>query len=202
MKIVLKRLIAVSLIICIFLSIAPFGVTESASVYSDAISSVMDTFVENDSAASNINHQILNGRYRTVQMLEIIAYELDTKGVYADAIDAVMNQLIENDTNASNINHQILNGAYRTVQMLEIIAYELDITSTYGDAIDRVMDTLIKNDSQASNINHQIQNGTYRTVQMLEIIAYESIPDGTISQRDNNKNDVDMTPDATVDDDL
>ena len=35
----------------------------------------MDTFKENDLSASNINHQILNGVYRTVQMLEVIAYE-------------------------------------------------------------------------------------------------------------------------------
>lgn len=152
-----------------------------SSVYMDAIESVMDTLKQNDSSAANINHQILNGRYRTVQMLEIIAYELDTTGQYADAIENVMNTLKKNDSSASNINHQILNGAYRTVQMLEIIAYELDETGKYGDFIENVMDTLIKNDSSASNINHQILNGTYRTVQMLEVIAYELDKSGAFS---------------------
>ncbi len=83
----------------------------------------MDTLRKNDSSASNINHQILNGTYRTVQLLEIIAYELDTSGAFSDYISDVMDTLRKNDSSASNINQQILNGCYRTVQMLEIIAH-------------------------------------------------------------------------------
>lgn len=170
-----KYMCLLSLILTIALVIAPFGSTFAvdSSVYMDVIESVMDTLRKNDSSASNINQQILNGRYRTVQMLEIIAYELDTSGKYAEYIANVMDTLQKNDSSASNINHQILNGAYRTVQMLEIIAYELDELGIFGEYIDNVMDILIENDSSASNINQQILNGTYRTVQMLEVIAYE-----------------------------
>ena len=127
----MKKSITYTLVILLLMSIMlPTATSMAASteVYMDAISGVMDTLRKNDSSASNINHQILNGRYRTVQMLEIIAYMLDTSGAYADHIDGVMDTFVENDSSASNINHQMLNGAYRTVQMLEIIAYELDAT--------------------------------------------------------------------------
>ena len=167
------RLLSLLLSVLFLLSSVSNALAADSSVYIDAIDNVMDTLKQNDSSASNINHQILIGRYRTVQMLEIIAYELDTTGAYADAIDSVMDTLKRNDSSASNINHQILNGAYRTVQMLEIIAYELDTNGVFGDYIESVMDTLKRNDSSATNINHQILNGTYRTVQMLEVIAYE-----------------------------
>lgn len=135
-------------------------------------------------------------------MLEIIAYELDTKGIFSDYISDVMDTLKKSDSNTSNINQQIVNGAYRTVQMLEIIAYELDDKGVFSDYIQDVMDTFQKNNSSASNINHQMLNGVYRTVQMLEIIAYESIPEGEYVQNHGVDKDVDMTPDAIVDDDL
>ncbi len=103
-------------------SICPGSITfatvetaETASLYMDAISDAMDTLRKNDSSASDTNHQFLNGRYRTVQMLEIIAYELDSTGKYAEFISGVMDTLRRNDSRASNINYQILNGAYRTV---------------------------------------------------------------------------------------
>ena len=172
-----------SLLLMFVLLVCSVGCAFAAdsSAYMDAIESVMDTLKQNDASASNINHQIVNGRYRTVQMLEIIAYELDTTGVYGDAIESVMDNLRRNDASASNVNHQILNGAYRTVQLLEVIAYELDTKGIYGDYIESVMDTLRKNDSSASNINHQILNGTYRTVQMLEVIAYELDTNGVFA---------------------
>ena len=125
---VIAAVLAAVMVIC---SIA---VSCAATDYSDAISSVMSTFRRQDSSASNINHQILNGRYRTVQMLEIIAYELDSKGVYSDAISSVMSTFRRQDSSASNINHQILNGCYRTVQMLEIVAYECVPDSAGGKA--------------------------------------------------------------------
>lgn len=53
--------------------------------------------IENDSSATNINHQILNGVYRTVQLLEVIAYEsipgtvtLDTNSTQVDKDDVDM----------------------------------------------------------------------------------------------------------------
>jgi hypothetical protein len=68
--------------------------------------------------ANNINQQIQNGTYRTVQLLEIIANRLKSSSATA----SVMSDFKHYDTMANSIFQQIQNGTYRTVQMLEIIA--------------------------------------------------------------------------------
>ena len=75
MKKTFCRILSVLLIMAIFLSCSSAAFAAQSSVFMSAIEDVMDTFQKSDLSASNINHQILNGRYRTVQMLEVIAYE-------------------------------------------------------------------------------------------------------------------------------
>ncbi|MEG0126338.1 MAG: hypothetical protein RR816_09680 [Clostridia bacterium] len=68
-----KKIIAfaLSLIMCLTLCTAA-----SAKDYSSEISSVMSSFVTNNYSCDSAPQQAVNGTYRTVEMLEIIAKEL------------------------------------------------------------------------------------------------------------------------------
>ena len=74
-----------------------FSVAQNRSYTIITVHSSRCFAIENDSSATNINHQILNGVYRTVQLLEVIAYEsipgtvtLDTNSTQVDKDDVDM----------------------------------------------------------------------------------------------------------------
>ncbi|MCQ2437631.1 MAG: hypothetical protein MJ099_04480, partial [Clostridia bacterium] len=79
-----------------------------------------------DGTSSSASRQAVNGTYRTVNLLEIIVYELDTTGEFAGYIQNVMSDFSYYDGTSSSAPQQQVNGHYRTVELLEIIAYELD----------------------------------------------------------------------------
>ena len=98
-----------------------------AETYGSQIDSVMDDRRHYDVMADNVYQQISNGGYRTVDMLAIIARELDGAGSYGSQIDSVMDDRRHYDVMANNVYQQISNGRYRTVDMLAVIAHEKDI---------------------------------------------------------------------------
>ena len=114
-----------SLFIAFVLLVVPVHVFAGTS-YSSEISSVMTSFTLNNISCKSAVQQAVNGNYRTVEMLEIIAKELDTKGTYSSSISSVMTSFTLNNISCKSAPQQEVNGTYRTVEMLEIIAKELD----------------------------------------------------------------------------
>ena len=104
----------------------PVKSTASASpkkvsgVYASQISSVMSDYSYHNTMASNINQQICNGTYRTVELLNIIAQQ------HGCSTGSIMSDYSYHNTMASNINQQICNGTYRTVELLNLIARKND----------------------------------------------------------------------------
>ena len=127
--------------------------------YASDISSVMSNFSYRDTMSSNINQQICNGTYRTVELLNIIAQQV------GGSTSSVMSNFSYRDTMSSNINQQICNGTYRTVELLDIIARKR------GCSTSSIMSNFSYRDTMSNNINQQICNGTYRTVELLDVIA-------------------------------
>ena len=70
----MKRTLSV-IILLVFL--VPFSVSYASGSYSSEISSVMLNFSLNNYSCKSAPQQAVNGNYRTVEMLEIIAKELD-----------------------------------------------------------------------------------------------------------------------------
>ncbi|MEG2357157.1 MAG: hypothetical protein RSC40_09390, partial [Clostridia bacterium] len=82
-------------------------------------------FATNNYSCESAPQQTVNGSYRTLEMLEIVAKLLDTSGSYANEISSVMSSFVTNNYSCDSAPQQAVNGTYRTVEMLEIIAKEL-----------------------------------------------------------------------------
>ena len=80
----------------------------------------MTNFSYRDSMANNINQQICNGSYRTVELLNAIATKMGC------STSSIMSNFNYRDSMANNINQQICNGSYRSVELLNVIAKKLD----------------------------------------------------------------------------
>ena len=106
-----------------------------------------------------------------VEMLEIIAKELDTNGKYTSDISSIMSSYRLNNYSCSGAPQQVANGTYRTVELLEIIAKEVDAKGKYTSDISSVMSSYRLNNYSCDSAVQQAVNGTYRTVELLEIIA-------------------------------
>ncbi len=66
----------------------------------------------------------MNGAYRMVEMLAIIAYELDSFGTYSSMIRDVLDDYDSGNRSASSAPQQLVNGLYRCVELLAVIATE------------------------------------------------------------------------------
>ena len=131
----------------------------TSGLYTSQISSIMSDFSYQNTIANNINQQICNGTYRTVELLNILAKQ---KGC---STSSIMSDFSHQDTMADNIFQQICNGRYRTVELLEVIARDM------GCSTSDIMSNFRHQDTMADNINQQMCNGTYRTVELLNLIA-------------------------------
>ena len=69
----------------------------ASSSYSNEISSVMTNFTLNNYSCNSAVQQAVNGNYRAVEMLDIIARELDTKGTYSSDISSIMTNFTLNN---------------------------------------------------------------------------------------------------------
>lgn len=172
------RFTSLSMMFILLMSVQVF-----AKDYSSDISSIMSNFVLNNYSCKSAIQQQVNGTYRTVEMLEVIAHELDYSNNYDKDISSIMSTFALNDYSCKSAEQQAVNGYYRSVELLEIIARE---TGTADDSdISSVMSTFALNDYSCKSAPQQQVNGSYRCVEMLEIIAR--------ALDTNGKNDSDIT---------
>ena len=94
----------------------------AAKNYGDLVSDILDSMSTNNSRCSGAPQQTANGTYRAVDMLAIIAMELDSKGTYTSLITGVLDDLSSNNARCSGAPQQLANGLYRCVEMAAIIA--------------------------------------------------------------------------------
>ena len=97
-----------------------------AGRYTQKVSDVLEERRHQNVMSDTVHQQIVNGTYRTVDMLAIVAAELDRDEQYkskiADVLEARRHQNVMSDT----VYQQAVNGTYRTVDMLAILANILD----------------------------------------------------------------------------
>ena len=133
--------------------------------HSADISSVMSSFNHNDIMADSALHQQVNGAYRMVDLLMIMAKQC---GCSSSEISRIQSDFSHNDIMADSALHQITNGTYRTVELLCLIASKIGCSSS---EISQIKSNFSHNDIMADSALHQITNGTYRTVELLCLIA-------------------------------
>ena len=100
--------------------------------YGSLVEDVLDRFASNDALCESAPQQSVNGVYRCVELLSIIAYRLDDEGAYGDLIGDVLDNFASNDARCESAPQQSANGIYRCAELLAIIAYELDTSGVYG----------------------------------------------------------------------
>ena len=115
----MKRILSALLILCLVFICVP----ASAGTYSSDISDVMYDYVMNNYSCKSAPQQQVNGAYRCVEMLEIIAKEV---GGSSSDISDVMYDYVMNNYSCDSAAQQAVNGFYRAVEMLEIVAEILD----------------------------------------------------------------------------
>ncbi len=76
---------------------------------------------QNESCGSAVQQEV-NGAYRCVELLAIIAYELDTYGIYSSLISGVLTSLSDVNDTCSSAPQQLANGMYRCVEMAALVA--------------------------------------------------------------------------------
>ena len=90
MKKSLKRILSMLLVLAMFTGFSIPGYAAGSSSYENDIALVWKNFERAEDRANTANSQIINGRLRTVDYLEIIAKELDTDGKKAKSISKIM----------------------------------------------------------------------------------------------------------------
>ncbi|MBE5767801.1 MAG: hypothetical protein E7335_11730 [Clostridiales bacterium] len=115
-KLWIACILLVSLLVCCMPSASALG-------YSSEISSIMSTFSLQNIYADSAPQQQVNGSYRTVELLEVIAHE---KGCSSSSVSSIMSTFSLQNIYADSAVQQAVNGAYRTVELLELIALKWD----------------------------------------------------------------------------
>lgn len=121
----------------------------------------MDT---NNKSASSAVHQEVNGAYRMVDMLTIIAYE---KGVDSDMISNVIDSWKSNDKSASGAPQQLVNGLYRCVEFTCLIGNKSDSWGIWSSYFSSVYDSWVDINMSCQGAPQQAANGMYQFVEML-----------------------------------
>lgn len=134
-------------------------------------SDVIDTLYDNNDNCSSASQQAANGSYRAVELLNIIAKQLDKKGKYTGTIATIILDWYNNDSSSTSAVQQEVNGLYTCVKLLNVIALEKDLIGKYSTQIDSVMDSFADVNSSCSSAPQQVANGSYRMTEMLGIIA-------------------------------
>ena len=65
---------------------------------------------------------MVNGTYRTFEILYVIANKVDATGAYRSTISDIYDSYRSQNRSADNVYQQIVNGTYRTFEMLYVIA--------------------------------------------------------------------------------
>lgn len=112
-----RRIIACLVIVCLMASNA------LAAGYSSSISSIMSTFSYQNIMASSAPQQQVNGAYRMVELLEVMAKE---SGCSSSSVSSVMSTFSYQNIMASSAPQQAVNGLYRSVELLELITKYMD----------------------------------------------------------------------------
>ena len=84
-------------------------------------SSVMSSFSTQDILANSAVQQQVNGFYRTVELLDLIARDMGIN------TSSVMSSFSTQDILANSAYQQTVNGTYRTVELLDLIARESEL---------------------------------------------------------------------------
>ena len=157
----MKRFCSVLLIVCL-LAVCP---SAFAARYSSDISGVMSDFVINNYSCDSAPQQQVNGTYRTVELLELIALKL---GCSSSSVSSIMSSFSINNYSCKSAPQQVVNGTYRTVELLELIALKVGAPSS---SVSSIMSSYTINNYSCDSAAQQAVNGTYRTVELLELIA-------------------------------
>ena len=87
------------------------------------MSDIHSSFVSGNRSADSAPQQLVNGNYRTVELLELIALQLGCS--YSD-VNEVHSSFASGNRSAGSAVQQSVNGLYRTVELLELITLKLD----------------------------------------------------------------------------
>ena len=60
-----------------------------------------------------------------VQLLTVIAFELDSSGDYLTTIRGIVEDFADREAAAEDAQDQLVNGFYRSVELAAVVAYEI-----------------------------------------------------------------------------
>ena len=117
-----------------------------------------------DERVPTLEHQEVNGAYRMVDMLMIIAHEMDVSSEMISGINDTYNSW---DQSASGTPQQLVNGLYRSVELAYMIGSKSDAYGSWSSYFQEVYDNWIDINKSCEGAPQQAANGIYRFVEML-----------------------------------
>jgi len=137
--------------------------------YENEISNVLSQRRLNDITSRTVFQQFANGSYGLVDILAIIAKQLDASNTNSASIASILSQRTVSDISTDSAVQQTANGSFRCVELLALIARECDRRNAYSDEIQSVLRQMNLTDISSKSAYQQIANGTYRMAEMLAI---------------------------------
>ena len=86
----------------------------------------MDDYDSGNKSANSAPQQQVNGAYRMVDMLTVLAMELDTTGRFTSMISDIRDTFKAQNNSANGAPQQLVNGLYRSVELAAIVAMLLE----------------------------------------------------------------------------
>ena len=112
--------------LALLIGVALTGSAGAGGAYSSVIKNILSDYEENNDRCESAPQQSVNGAYRSVELLGVIAYELDSSGAYSPVIKNILSDYEENNDRCESAPQQSVNGAYRSVELLGVVAMLLD----------------------------------------------------------------------------
>ena len=123
------------------------------------VTAIMNLMERNDNYCQGAPQQMANGLYRVMDVLLLIARELDGQKNFAGKIGSVELTWNSNESYCQSAPQQSANGVYRVVELLKVLIDILDKEKKVGYKARSVITTMELNESYCQSAPQQIAIG-------------------------------------------
>ena len=173
----LHRIAASIVVLCMLCSCTAFA----ANDFSNSIENTWANYTAGNQSASS-GEQLVNGTYRSFEMLYIIDSLWDTSGRRSGQLDTIWSQYESANAAATSVTDQAANGAYRTFEAAYLLALMADTSGAFASALDNVWSSYETSNTAATSASQRLVNGSYRTFEAAYILAQLLDTQGTYTR--------------------
>ena len=138
--------------------------------YANSIETIWANYAKGSASATS-NEQLVNGTYRSFEMLYVIDSMLDD-GSMTGQLDTIWDKYVDLNSASESVIDQAANGAYRTFEAAYLMALAVDTNGTYAKALNSVWSSYESGNTSSTSASQRLVNGSYRTFEAFYILAH------------------------------